>query len=521
MKLMRMLAGLTMLWFALGAATAAAQTERYVGTAQIAGEPPIPVHVELRIQDSTAAGEFTIAGGVYRAHGAVTGAEIKGRFAGDGGEGAFTIVRSVESTKGGFDVGGAPGVFDLRRTTVDAKTALGPPPQKLDLTTEQWRRDLDELVRILTREHGSPFHRISRAAFETEIARVREELQRLSGPEAAVALRRLSMLIGDGHTGVGLPWAQPRYPLVTFWFADGLRVVETTPEHRRLLGARVDAVEGTPFRTVAARLRPYSPMGENAWSWRAVLPFLVHRPEVLRHAGVDQGSPSTWTFLLTDGRTERVTFEAGAFPLKGRVRLGGQPPLWEQRAKEPFWTDFQPGSDTLYVNFRSYDALPANAAALAEELDARKPRRLVIDMRDNGGGDYDLGRKHLLPVITSRPWLNRRDRTFVLVGRHTFSAAMSNAADLRWKTNATLVGEPIGETPNSWQESRRFYLPNSGLPVTVSTKFYSFAPQGVEAIEPHIRAEPNWRDWADGHDPALKAILRTRPAGPGRRSPPP
>ncbi|HZH05347.1 MAG TPA: hypothetical protein VEY69_01610, partial [Lautropia sp.] len=366
--------------------------------------------------------------------------------------------------------------------------------------------DLDELVRILTREHGSPYHRISRAAFGTEVARVRGELPALGGPEAAAALRRLSMLIGDGHTGVGLPSGQPRYPLVTFWFADGLRVIETAPEHRRLLGARVEAIEGLPFRTITARLRPYSAMGENTWSWRAVLPFLVHRPEVLRHAGVDRESPSTWTFQLTDGRTERVTFTAGPFPLKGRALLGGQPPLWEQRGKEPFWI-FQPSSDTLYVNFRSYDGLPANAAALAEELDARRPRRLVIDMRDNGGGDYTLGRKHLLPVITSRPWLNRRDRTFVLVGRHTFSAAMSNAADFRWKTNVTLVGEPIGEAPNSWQESRRFHLPHSGLPVTVSTKLYSFAPAGVDAIAPHMRAEPNWRDWADGHDPALKAIM--------------
>ncbi|MDP8916686.1 MAG: hypothetical protein M3M95_05730 [Pseudomonadota bacterium] len=489
----------------------AAETLRYVGTAKLGEEPPLPIHVELRREGPVVTGLFTIPGEEHAVSGSAADNEIKGRIGPGGSAGEFTLRLKGETADGVFVFGGAPGVLSLKRTTADAQTALGPPPQNLDLTAEQWRADLGELVRILTQEHGSPFHRVPRSEFEAEVARIRSQIPTTSGPHLAAAFRKLSSMIGDGHTGVDLPRGQPRYPIATFWFEDGLRVVQTTPEHRRLLGARVEAVAGVPFKTLASRLRPYSPMGENDWSWRAVLPYLINRPTMLQSVGVASETPTSWTFRRPDGRQERVLLTPAAFPVEGRVLLGGTPPLWAQRPDEPFWTDFWADSGTLYVNFRSYQNLAANAARLAAELDARRPRRLVLDMRDNGGGDYVKGRELLLPVITSRPWLNRRDRTFVLVGRHTFSAAMSNAADFRWRTNTTLVGEPIGEKPNSWQESRRFYLPHSGLPVSVSTKFYKFAPDGVEQIEPHVRAEPDWRDWARGRDTAIDRILATRP----------
>ncbi|MGI9078699.1 MAG: S41 family peptidase [Gemmatimonadaceae bacterium] len=498
----------TLMLMLVTAVSAAAQTERYAGTARLGGDPPLPVHAELQRDGAAVTGVFTIPGGVFKVEGLAVGEQITGRFTGDGAAGEFTLRLRSGAAEGEFTLGDARGTIAMRRTTATAQEALGPPPQKLDLTAEQWRVDLDELIRILTLEHGSPFHRVSREAFEAEAARVRAQLSSLTGAAVATAFRRLSMLIGDGHTGVSLLRGSPRYPVLTFWFADGLRVVQTTREHRHLLGARLKAVDGVPFRTIAARLRSYSPLGETDWSWRADLPYLINRPELLQSVGLALKGPSVWTFEAANGRTERVTLIPAELPAVGQEHLGGQPPLWARQPEEQFWSEFWPGTRTLYVNFRGYDELARNSAALAAELDAKRPRRLIIDMRDNGGGDYTRGRELLLPVITQRPWINRRDAVFVLVGRHTFSAAMANAADFKSRTNATLVGEPIGEKPNSWQEPRRFYLPNSGLPVNVSTRWYAFAANGENAIEPHVKAEPRWQDWARGRDNAIAAILR-------------
>lgn len=490
------------------AVSAAAQTARYAGTAKVGEEPPLPIHAELQKDGARVTGVFTTPGGVFKIEARAVGDTIVGRFIGDGAAGEFALRLGNETAVGEFSLGGAPGTISMRRTTADAKEALGPPPQRLDLTAEQWSEDLNELTRILTREHGSPFHRVSREVFDAEVARVRANLPHLTGPGVATAFRRLSMMIGDGHTGVSLLRGSPRYPVLTFWFADGLRVVETTPEYKRLLGATLTAIDDVPLKTIASRLRSYSPLGESDWSWRADLPFLINRPELLQSVGLARNGSSVWTFRAANGRAERITLLAEEFLKSRRVQLGGQLPQWERRPDEQFWTEFWPERQTLYVNFRGYDELAGNSAALETELDAKRPRRLVIDMRDNSGGDYTKGRELLLPVITQRPWINRRDALFVLVGRHTFSAAMTNAADFKSRTNATLVGEPIGENPNSWQEPRRFYLPNSGLVVNVSTRWYAFAASGVDVIAPHQMAEPRWQDWARGRDTAIDAIFR-------------
>ena len=90
----------------------------------------------------------------------------------------------------------------------------------------------------------------------------------------------------------------------------------------------------------------------------------------------------------------------------------------------------------MYVSFRRYDDLDDTARELFQVMDREPPKRLVIDLRQNGGGDFFEGRKHLVNPVKSRPALNQKGRLFVIIGRRTFSAAMVNAIDFRKETNA-------------------------------------------------------------------------------------
>jgi len=81
----------------------------------------------------------------------------------------------------------------------------------------------------------------------------------------------------------------------------------------------------------------------------------------------------------------------------------------------------------------------------------------------------------------------------------------ANAIDFRDKTKAMLVGEPIGEKPNSWSENDEFVLPNSHLTVSYSTKFYEFAP-GQKVITPDHVIAPTWEEFRAGRDPVLEWI---------------
>jgi hypothetical protein len=138
----------------------------------------------------------------------------------------------------------------------------------------------------------------------------------------------------------------------------------------------------------------------------------------------------------------------------------------------------------------------------------RRPEKLVIDVRQNGGGDYTEGLRHLVHPIKKLPDVNRKGHLFVLIGPNKFSAAMSNSAHFRFQTEALLVGQPIGEKPNSYQEGRQMTLPYSRLVVRYSVRFYKFVEGGENVIRPDQEIVPTWADYKSGKDPVLEWVLR-------------
>lgn len=131
---------------------------------------------------------------------------------------------------------------------------------------------------------------------------------------------------------------------------------------------------------------------------------------------------------------------------------------------------------------------------------------MVIDLRQNAGGDFTKVRDLLLPALKQHR-LNRRGRLFVAIGRNTFSAAMTNAADFLQETNAILVGEPTGGRPSGWQEKGQFTLPSSHLTVSVSTQYYRFLAEDLPAVMPHEHILITWDDFRAGRDAVLEWIV--------------
>jgi hypothetical protein len=427
---------------------------------------------------------------------------VSGRVVGDGGKGIITLRFHHEAVEGDFELEGQRGRLKAVQSKQDAASFFKGPDQKLDITENQWRQDLDHLVEILTTRHGSPFHRTSKLVFQREAERIRSALPRMSGPDIALELVKLASLIGDGHTFVAYPRGRPRFNLETYWFEDGIRAVAAEPAHKDMLGALIVSIDDVPISEALRRLRVFAAQGETDWSYRSVAPYLLGSVEMLRMVGIGKGDVSHFKFKTLDGKTQRIPLRAAAVR-PDRLLLGGGRPIW-YRGDEAFRTErLRDGS--IYVNWRGYDDLAGRTASLMAEVDRERPRRLIIDLRDNGGGDYNQGRQ-FIALITAREWLNRPDVLFVLIGRQTFSAAMTNAVDFRTGTRATLIGEPPGAAPNGWQEVRKFHLPNSGLAVGVSTRYYEFL-QGKDALRPDIHLPPRPGDWGAPYDAAVLSIL--------------
>ena len=185
----------------------------------------------------------------------------------------------------------------------------------------------------------------------------------------------------------------------------------------------------------------------------------------------------------------------------------GQLPQYRTRPSERFWFEPIAGDPRgLYVAFRGYDDFGKHARALLTAIDSGRPQYVVIDLRQNSGGDFTKPREQLIPQLKQRGYTGKK--LFVITGRRTFSAAMVNAIDLRNLLGATLVGEPPGEKPNSYQENDEMVLPRSKIVISYSTRYYTFLEPDADAVMPDQLIAPTFEAFRDRRDEPLEWILK-------------
>ena len=375
------------------------------------------------------------------------------------------------------------------------------------LSSEQWHDDLRFLAQELARKHANAFNHTSRADFDRLVAVVDQSINDSDWIDIPVNFSKLTAAVGDAHTYVQLPSSKARYPLRLYWFGHDLRVIRATAPAEGALGLRLQAINGIALPELTSRLKQISPRNENDWYFMEVSPFWLIKPEVLHALGIaSEREHARFSFLRDEGEIIELTLAPVAEEARKWREAYDSPPPYLEHQTDPFWVANLSGGKVIYVIFNSYDWLFFRARKLFRDLDQHPDSKLVIDLRNNRGGDYHVGHWSLIKPILRRPSLNRKDRLFVVTGRGTFSAAMNNAAQFHVETNATLVGEPPGEVPNGYQEKRAFYLPNSHLQINYSARYYRFLPDDPRALIPDESVDPNWDDYRAGIDPVLKRL---------------
>ncbi|MFI4966151.1 MAG: hypothetical protein ACHP9T_12380 [Caulobacterales bacterium] len=423
------------------------------------------------------------------------------------GLGRADLALNGKTLAGSFDLEDDRGTIRLER--VGPALGLEDMQPRLDLTPAQWRQDLKVFAAELPARHAKAFATLSRAAFAAQVAALDRRLPRLNGDEAYVGLDRIANLIGDGHTNVAPPRDLRRLPLKLARFGGDVRIVAAGPGLEAGLGARVLRIGKLSTEEAYRRALTLTPAQE-FMPLREGRALTYLAAGALLH-GLDITADRThapFTVQTDDRRTLTVDVRGQAPGETASLESVAKTiPLWKTHREKTFWCQDLPAERTVYCAFHAYPDLQARAAEMFALLDKVHPQKLIIDMRDNGGGNYLEGHKWLIKPISERPDLNRKGRLFVLVGATTFSAAMNNAAQFQDETKAILVGQTIGERPNSYQEPRQFRLPNSHLIVRASTLFYRFRKTGENAVRPDKEIVPSWADAKAGRDPVVDWVL--------------
>lgn len=409
------------------------------------------------------------------------------------------------------------GIVDLGidRGTIALKKA-GPPmgPEALkptmNLTPAQWRADLHFLAAELPKRHANAFFLISRTAFNSEVAALDRRIETANSDEIYVGLQQIVKSIGDGHTGMGsAPPDRRVMPIEFAKFGNDFRVFAVGQGLDQALGTRLLKVGGMPVAEVWQRALTMTSQGELMELRRENALVYLSRGYALHGLGIiPDRNHAVYTFQDDSGRIFDVDVQGMAPGESTKMKSGySDAALRFQKTDQPFSCQAIDERRVIYCAWHSYQQLDENAKSMFALIDQTHPQKLVIDMRDNGGGDNTIGEAQIVKPIAARRDLNAEGHLYVLIGPQTFSAAMNNAAQFHDDTKAISVGETIGEKPNSYQEPRQFRLPNSHLVVRASTLFYTFRKSGENAVRPDKEIIPTWDDVKSGRDPVLEWIL--------------
>jgi len=377
-----------------------------------------------------------------------------------------------------------------------------------------WNADLDTLQREIPATHPNAFHATTREAFDASIAKLRASAPGMAPHLVAAEMARIVASIGDGHTRLTIP-VDPtagffsghtttkipddpdlhfrHLPVRFTWFSDGVFV--TSAANRDLVGKRVTHIGSMTIDDAINAMAPLASADNDAMR-RGVITDLLVVPELLHATKI---APSADRVNVNG-----VTLDA--------VPFGAAVPWLEKSDERFFW--FEQRGRITYFKFNQvanaeHETLAAFADRLFKSITEHHSDALIIDLRANAGGNSAM----LKPIVHGLI-RNPKLPVFVLIGRRTFSAAVTFATELEQNTNAIFVGEPTGGRPNGYGDSRKITLPSSGLTVRVSSLYHQDSdPRDFrDSIPPHLTVSASSADFMAHRDLALQTATHVAEA---------
>jgi hypothetical protein len=218
--------------------------------------------------------------------------------------------------------------------------------------------------------------------------------------------------LDDGHAGISPPKDNKDLsrllPLDLFLFPEGLFVIAAGPGYEDLLGTRVKKIGHLAVEEAVAALDPII-VRDNDQQVTFMTAFRLRITALLHALGIiDDPGRAALTVSLPDGASREATVAA----VPGEILLDRYPPGWTALAdivpgrprplhlrnrELPYWFEYLPDADLVYFQYNSVRDHPAETfAAFCDRLfgfiSDRRPARLVIDLRWNGGGNTFLAK---------------------------------------------------------------------------------------------------------------------------------
>lgn len=389
---------------------------------------------------------------------------------------------------------------------------------------------------------------------QKSISTHRSEKALLSDAQFYMEIRRIAALGDNGHSNVS---GGPIYehfgllPLRVYWFSDGPFIVRAAERFRNLLGARIEAVNGTAVGDLTTTLKQFHGGRMEFFRHYSAAPLMLSAP--LMHAIGLSESPEELVLTVTtlsgekkDVRValDRSTVSTREWPWRylnpapienehGWATLFGPDsvlPLYLRQPNQVFRYVLLEEHGVAYIQLRfnmdlNGETIEDFLTKTLEKLERDRPHSIILDNRQNPGGDLTLTAEAALKL----PQLARPEgKVYVLTSPGTFSAGIytsffPKAADSR---RTIVVGEHVGDRPQFWAESGPpFRLRDSQYPIGYSLQKHDLANGCSDPEKCHMAQwpeswniavgtlEPDWpvpstfADYTSGRDPVMDRVL--------------
>jgi hypothetical protein len=401
-----------------------------------------------------------------------------------------------------------------------------------NLTAEQWRQDLGFMADELRRRHKNLYHSVSKPEFDAAVSDLEARIPVLRRNEIIVGMMRIAAMVGDGHTRVDSRkdgrFGFRSLPLRLYQFDDGLYVRAAAPAQRELVGARIVSFANVPVAEAMRRAGTITSK-DNEMAVKLIAPVFLNMPDILQALEL---SPRRDAAVLTVTKGDRTWTETvpvgdiaplwpddtdGSFMTPSGwidARTSKVPPLWLQAPLDLHRIVALPERRALYAQLNEVtgikdESLADFGAKIRKEAERTNPEKLIVDLRLNYGGNWDLRFGFIRELIKAE---DDDTHLFVFSGRGSFSATEALLVDLRKFTKAVFVGEPASSKPNHYGDGYRSRMPNSGI--AIQTSIYWNQLDGQSAVPwtgVHIAAPLTFEEYAAGRDPALETVFSYTP----------
>lgn len=401
--------------------------------------------------------------------------------------------------------------------------ALSPGDTAVYEDPDAWARDFAALYDRVREVHPEYDSAHDAAVWDAQYDATQAAIPDMDWAEFVTAAAQFMNLAEDGHTNV-FPFAyhgpgfQTEYPLRVYLFDEGLFVTRIAEEGRAIAGGRVLQIGDMTADEVMGELMGLISAGSPMWKVNFA-PVILRYPgfaSVLGYGDADGGL--TITVETPGGDIAAATIEpqdevdaSSLVTAFDALNPQADFPRW-MTEEAPYTYDYLPEQNAVYLIYGAVasdedNPIDAFAAEMFAFIEENEVDRLVIDVRNNGGGDNTFNAPFVHGAIASR--VNRPGGIYVLTGRQTFSAAQNFSNWMERHTQALFVGEPTGGRPNHFGDAEIYPLPESQLVTLISTLRWqdSFDSDTRPWIRPDVAVPLSFGAFIAGRDPVLGAAL--------------